>query len=142
MTRIVLDTNVLVSGLLFGGVPGRIVSLWQDGKVRPLCSKAIVEEYLRVLAYPKFHLTESEISLLLSHEILPYFEVIEVKPGEHFVASDPEDDKFVWWALQGGAEMIVSGDEHLVTLNSTPIPVLTAAEFLKRKFPHKENSTP
>jgi predicted nucleic acid-binding protein len=68
--------------------------------------------------------------------------VIEVKPGEHFVASDPEDDKFVWWALQGGAEMIVSGDEHLVKLNSTPIPVLTAAEFLKRKFRHKVNSTP
>jgi predicted nucleic acid-binding protein len=43
---------------------------------------------------------------------------------------------------KGGAEMIVSGDEHLVKLNSAPIPVLTAAEFLKRRFPHKVDLTP
>lgn len=131
MTRIVLDTNVLVSGLLFGGVPGEIVTLWQKGKVRPLCSKEIVEEYLRVLAYPKFHLTESEIDRILSHEILSYFEVIAVKAGKPMVAVDPADDKFIWCALQGRAQAIVSGDENLLKLNHSPVPVLSAADFLK-----------
>ena len=131
MTRVVLDTNVLVSGLLFGGIPGEIVTLWQKGKVRPLCSKEIVEEYLRVLAYPKFKLTESEIDLILSREILPYFEVVAVKPGEPMVAADPADDKFIWCALQGRAQALVSGDEHLLGLNPSPVPVLSAADFLK-----------
>lgn len=132
MTRIVLDTNVLVSGLLFGGVPGEIVTLWQAGKVRPLCSKEIIEEYLRVLAYPKFRLAESEIDLLLSREILPYFDVVEVKPGKAMVAADPADDKFIWCAVQGRAKAVVSSDEHLRKFKSSPVPVFSAVDFLKR----------
>jgi hypothetical protein len=55
----------------------------------------IVEEYLRVLAYPKFHLTESEIDLIFVREILPYFEVIAVRPGDPIVAGDSADDKSI-----------------------------------------------
>ncbi len=130
MKRIVVDTNVLVSGLLFGGVPGGVVASWQKGEVRPLCSKEIVEEYLRVLAYPKFRLGESEIEFILTSEILPYFEVIAVTPGKPTVVADPADDKFIWCALKGGAKVIVSGDEHLLKLKDSPVPVLSAAEFL------------
>jgi putative PIN family toxin of toxin-antitoxin system len=130
MKRIVVDTNVLVSGLLFGGVPGGVVQLWQKGKVRPLCSKEIVEEYLRVLAYPKFRLDGSEIDFILAREILPYFEGIAVRPGKPIVAADPADDKIIWCALEGGATVIVSGDEHLLKLKNSPVPVLSAAEFL------------
>jgi putative PIN family toxin of toxin-antitoxin system len=133
MKRIVVDTNVLVSGLLFGGVPGGVVALWQKGKVRPLCSKEIIEEYLRVLAYPKFRLGEPEIEFILTHEILPYFEVIAVPPGKPMVAADPADDKFIWCALAGGATAIVSGDEHLLKLKDSPVPVLSAAEFLRNE---------
>jgi len=132
MTRIVLDTNVLVSGLLFGGVPGKIVTLWHGEKLRPIFSKEILEEYLRVLAYPKSRLTESEIDLLLSREILPYFEVIAVKSGKPMVLADPADDKFIWCALQGRAQVIVCGDEHLLKLNPSPVPVLGAADFLQK----------
>ena len=95
MKRMVVDTNVLVSGLLFGGVPDGVVALWQKGKVRPLFSKEIIEEYLRVLAYPKFRLGEPEIEFIMTHEILPYFEVIAVTPGKPMVVADPADDKFV-----------------------------------------------
>lgn len=126
-----MDTNVLVSALLFGGVPGRLVTLWKKGAIHPLCSRDIVEEYLRVLSYPKFGLTESEIDYLFKREILPWFEVIPVKKGPQFVLHDPSDNKFLWCAHQGKAEAIISGDEHLLSLASSPVPVLTVHEFIE-----------
>ena len=125
MKRIVVDTNVLVSGLLFDGKPGELIKLWKEGRVVPLCSKEIVTEYLRVLAYPKFQLSESEIDFLLAHEILSYFEVLTVTPGKPFVTMDPSDDKFIWCAIKGRADVIVSGDEHLLNLIPSPVPVIT-----------------
>lgn len=130
MKRIVVDTNVVVSGLLFDGKPGKLVKFWKKGRVVPLCSKEIVEEYLRVLAYPKFQLSESEIDFLLSHEIMPYFEALTVKPSKPFVTTDPSDDKFIWCAIEGRAEVIVSGDEHLLNLSPSPVSVFTVAEFI------------
>lgn len=131
MKRIVVDTNVLVSALLFGGKPGELVTLWKMGRIVPLCSKEIVEEYLRVLAYPKFQLSKSEIDFLLTHEILPYFKVLTVKPGESLVTMDPSDDKFIGCALEGRAEVIVSGDKHLLTLCHSPVPIITTAAFFE-----------
>ena len=131
MKRIVVDTNVLVSGLLFNGKPGQLVRLWKERRVVPLCSKEIVREYLRVLAYPKFQLSESEIDFLLTHEMLPYFEVLTVTPGKPFVTMDPSDDKFIWCAIEGHAEVIVSGDEHLLNLVSSPVPVITVTQFIE-----------
>ena len=55
--RVVLDTNVLISALLFSGVASDLVPLWQKEKITVLLSREILEEYLRVLAYPKFQLT-------------------------------------------------------------------------------------
>ena len=82
MKRVVLDTNVVVSGLLFGGRPGEPVSLWKKGHMLPLCSKPMVQEILRVLAYPKFQLSEREIQSLLFQEILPWFETVPFEPGK------------------------------------------------------------
>ena len=104
--KIVIDTNVLVSALLFGGIPGRFVALWKNNRVAPLVSAEIMAEYLRVLAYPKFRLTGEEISHLLMHEILPWFETVATPEGARFVPADPADDKFIWCALAGGAEYI------------------------------------
>jgi len=130
MKRVVVDTNVLVSGLLFNGKPGELVKLWKKGRIVPLCSKGIVKEYLRVLAYPKFQLSGSEIDFLLAHEILPYFEVLTVKPGKPFVTMDPSDDKFIWCAIKGCAEVIVSEDEHLLNLSQSPLPITTVTLFI------------
>ena len=52
--KVVVDTNVLVSALLFGGTPGGLIDLWQAGAIKPLASKQIMDEYLRVFTYPKF----------------------------------------------------------------------------------------
>ena len=69
--RVVLDTNALVSALLFSGISSKLVSLWQNGLITPLLSREILDEYLRVLSYPKFALSEEEI--------LPFAEVVKPK---------------------------------------------------------------
>ena len=133
VTRIVIDTNVVVSALLFGGVPGKLVPLWKGGSIRPLLSKEIIAEYLKVLAYPKFELSEEEINYLLSQEILPYFEIVTVKPGRVIVQEDPSDDMFIRCAIDGKAKMIISGDQHLLALRSYgKVKILTPSQFLKQ----------
>ena len=132
MKRVVIDTNVVVSGLLFGGKPGEIVALWKKRKIKPLSSGEIIQEYLRVLAYPRFQLTEAEIDFILTQEILPLFQVIDVKEGKSFIRQDPSDDKFIWCALAGKAECIISGDLHLLGFKASPIPILSVQALLCR----------
>ncbi|WP_158269855.1 putative toxin-antitoxin system toxin component, PIN family [Desulfonatronum sp. SC1] len=136
--KVVIDTNVLVSALLFGGQTegtGRIVGLWKSGAIQPLVSEAIMAEYLRVLAYPKFKLTQPEIRHLLDHEILPWFEPLVVPSGDAYITEDPDDDKFIWCAMAGNAELIVSGDPHLLNCVHAPIPIISPATLLQR-FTH------
>jgi len=76
VTRVVIDTNVLVSGLLFGGIPEKLLGLLKAGRVRPIMSREMVDEFLRVLAYPKFKLSEADIEYLLYVQVLPYVEMI------------------------------------------------------------------
>ena len=129
---IVIDTNVVVSALLFGGAPGELIPLWKAGNIQPKASKEIIEEYIRVLAYPKFNLSEDEINFLLYHEILPYFEVVRVSRGRVIIRHDPSDDKFIRCAKSGKASIIISGDQHLLRLKSYgKIKILTPSQFLK-----------
>jgi putative PIN family toxin of toxin-antitoxin system len=131
MIKVVIDTNVLVSALLFDGTPGKLVALWKEKHLQPLCSKEIMDEYLRVLTYPKFGLTDVEIDYLLTVEILPWFHPVTVKKGEPFIKQDPQDDFFIWCAVEGKAEAIISGDNHLLKMKEPPVTVLTINEFLK-----------
>jgi putative PIN family toxin of toxin-antitoxin system len=133
ITRLVIDTNVVVSALLFGGVPGKLVPLWKSGRIRALASKEMIEEYLRVLTYPKFELSEEEINYLLYQEILPYFEIVWTKPGPVIVEEDPSDDMFIRCADAGKANTIISGDQHLLDLKSYgKVKILTPSQFLKQ----------
>ena len=68
--RVVLDTNAVVSALLFSGVSSKLVSLWENGSITPLLSREILDEYLQVLSYPKFQLSEEEVKELIQEEIL------------------------------------------------------------------------
>jgi putative PIN family toxin of toxin-antitoxin system len=129
--RVVVDSNVVVSALLFGGISGKLIPLLKGRRIHPLCSKEIIDEYIRVLAYPKFKLVESEIEFLISQEIVRWFEIVKVPPGKPFVTADASDDKFIWCALEGRADVIISGDEHLLNLAASPIPVLTPSRFLR-----------
>lgn len=130
--KVVIDTNVLVSALLFGGTPGRLSELWRSRRIVPLVSQEIMAEYLKVLSYPKFRLIEEETRHLVMQEILPWFETVAAPAGAPFVTADPADDKFIWCAMAGGAEYVISGDIHLLACLVSPVTVLTPVVFLER----------
>ena len=130
--KVVIDTNVFISALLFGGTPGKLIVLWKNGRIQPYVSKQIIDEYLRVLAYPKFRLSEAEINYILYKEILPYFEVVQVKVGKIIIQEDPADDMFIRCALSCKADIIISGDSHLLSLKLyQKIRILTPSQVLK-----------
>jgi predicted nucleic acid-binding protein len=105
--------------------------LWKTGRIKPLASKEIIHEYLRVLAYPKFGLAPEEIDFILYQEILPHFEIVSTKPGPVILRDNPADDKFIRCARAGKAKSIISGDRHLLRLKRWgAIKILTPAQFL------------
>lgn len=131
VTRVVIDTNVLVSGLLFGGIPEKLVGLLKAGRVRPIMSREMVDEFIRVIAYPKFKLSEADIEYLLYVQVLPYVEMISVLPGPVVIREDPADDMFLRCAVAGHAQYILSGDRHLLGLKAfRRIKILPPADFL------------
>ena len=129
---VVIDTNVVISALLFGGTPGKLVALWQKGQIEPIISEEIITEYLRVLTYPKFKLSEEEINYIIDQEILPFFNVVKSETGPSIIHKDPDDDRFIRCAQTGKAETIISGDRHLLALKSYQgINILTPAQFFR-----------
>lgn len=117
--RVVLDTNTVLSALLFAN--GRVVPLrtaWQSGELTPLLCAQTVEELLRVLAYPKFRLTPEERDELLA-DYLPYGEVVapwQTKPAVP-ECRDECDQIFLDLAAVGAAQWLVTGDQDLLSLN-------------------------
>lgn len=130
--RVVLDTNTLISSLLFSGTASRLVPLWQFRRITLLLSKAILQEYIRVLAYPKFRLSDQEIRGLIEEQLLPFVETIKVKRRLRVVRRDPEDNKFLECAVAGRAAYLLTGDRDLLALGSyRGITILPIGEFLK-----------
>lgn len=129
--RVVLDTNAVVSALLFSGISSELVSLWQKGSITLLLSREILNEYLRVFSYPKFELSEEEIKELIQEEILPYAEVVKPKRRLRVVQRDPSDNKFIECAVAGKARVIISGDKDLSSLGRyRRIRIQSPAQFL------------
>ena len=129
--RVVLDTNVFVSALLFTGTVSEIVPLWQNGTITVLLSREILEEYLRVFSYPKFQLSEAEIKSLIEEELLPFVTVIKPKRRLRVVERDPSDNKFLECALAGKAQVIISGDKDLLSIGHYQrVRIQTPAQFL------------
>jgi len=113
--RVVLDTNVVISAILFKEVLCQFETWWRDGIIIPLVSKDTFEEIRKVLIYPKFQLSEDEVNYVVMELLLPYFEVITLK-GEQGISAcrDHHDDKFLFTAHQGKAEYLISGDQDLL----------------------------
>lgn len=133
MIRIVLDTNVLVSIALPGSRLQLLVELWKKRRFRLLISSEIFDEYLRVLTYPKFHLSTEDIRGILREDLLPYAERVKITSQINAIKSDRSDNKFLACAIDGHANFIVSGDHHLLSLRQfCSIPILTARQFLDK----------
>ena len=116
--RVVLDTNVVLSALVFGGgTAGRLRLGWQQGVFVPLASTATVQELVRVLAYPKFRLTRLAQDELLA-DYLPHVEAVRIPQPPPTVPDcrDPLDVPFMHLAVAGKAKVLVSGDRDLLAL--------------------------
>jgi len=102
----------------------------------PLVSKETTQEYLRVLSYPKFSLTEQEIHSLFHEEILPFSEVVKITEPFSPLSRDPDDDHFLACAVAGQADALVTGDNDLLILKRIGrCPILCLDSFLKKLSP-------
>ncbi len=114
--KVVLDTNILVSALLFKGRLSEIVDLWKNGKIVSVFSKETFEEFRAFLEYAKFSLSTQEIKMIIEEEVLPFFEVVEVTNEIKGICRDPDDDKFLACAVSAKADFIVTGDKDLLEI--------------------------
>jgi putative PIN family toxin of toxin-antitoxin system len=129
--KIVLDTNVFVSGVFFGGPPRKILEAWRDGKVQLLFSLEILKEYQRVLRDLAVAFPSIEVEALLDFLII-HSEIVVPPPLPPVIQEDPSDNKFLECAVAGKATCIVSGDKHLFKLfEFKGIPILKPREFLE-----------
>ena len=130
--KVVLDTNVLVSALLFKGELSKLLSLLKQRKCILLFSEETLNEIIRVLHYPKFALTEKEIDYLLQSEILSYAKIVEtVLKFNKEACRDREDQKFLELAVSAKTDYIISGDKDLLDLKKiNKIRILSPNEFL------------
>lgn len=132
---VVIDTNVVLSALVFGG--SRLDTLrlaWQSGRCVPLICAATAKELIRVLAYPKFRLSVEDQHELLA-DYLPYCTSVNLPTNlpESVQCRDEHDLPFLHLALVGKAKYLISGDADLLTLvGSFGCSIVTAEEFIGR----------
>ncbi|MBU0678839.1 MAG: putative toxin-antitoxin system toxin component, PIN family [Verrucomicrobia bacterium] len=135
--RLVVDTNVFISGVFFSGPPYEILKAWKAGKVQLVVSPEIMDEYRRVgdELSKQYRGTDVEpfLELLGIHAI-----VVEAPPLSESVCSDPDDDKFLACAIASRTRTVCSGDKALLrTSGYKGIKVLSPRLFvencLKRK---------
>lgn len=136
--RTVLDTNVVLSALVFASGPtARLRQAWQGGQLVPLVSTATVQELMRVLAYPKFRLSAAEQQELLA-DYLPWAEAVAVTnpPPKVPPCRDPSDLPFLHLAVAGTAQFLITGDADLLALAAPatrprlPFQLITVQAFL------------
>jgi len=114
--KIVLDTNVLVSGIFFAGPPYEILKAWRDGKINLVLSTAILEEYQRVAEELAQEFPGVDISRILDL-LTVSAEIVHAPPLPKPVCSDPEDDKFLACAVAGSARYAITGDKQLLKVS-------------------------
>ena len=120
MIRVVLDANVFVSAVLSpGGIPAKILTAWRDERFHLVMSPAILDEIHRVLRYPKIRRRHRwrEERLRLFLEELTHLAILT--PGEltiNVIKEDPSDNRYLECAVEGDADYLVSGDQHLLRL--------------------------
>lgn len=144
MTRVVLDANVFVSAILSPkGAPARILRAWRDGRFQLVVSEPILAEIAQVLRYPRIQKRhgwpEREVDEFV--EDLAQCAIL-VYPKKSFAAvEDASDNRYLECAVAGGAQYLVSGDQHLLALESFEgVAILSPAAFVRSPPFGQENT--
>lgn len=129
--KIVLDTNVLVSGIFWGGVPEKILELAMNGAVEIYATEEILNEYFRIIE----RIGKKDKDLCSQWKMLLMQIVKIVEPVRKMkICRDPKDDMFLECAVSSEAEYIVSGDDDLLSLEMVDdIQIVTAKRCLEMK---------
>ncbi|MEB3288494.1 MAG: putative toxin-antitoxin system toxin component, PIN family [Leptolyngbya sp.] len=137
--RVVIDTNIWVSGLLWGGLPNQVLQQVRQGAVQAIITAPMLTELARTLAYPKLqpkiqHMQETPDGLLLAVQELTQ-SCIPV-PLRVPTLRDTNDLVVLEAAVGGNAGDIITGDRDLLVLGEfSGIPILSPKDFLQRYFP-------
>ncbi len=134
--RLVLDTNAALSGLLWGGTPGRLIDAAEAGRIEVASSAALLAELHGVLSREKFVKQFALRGLTVGDVFNGYASLVSIVTPAHIsptVARDPADDQVLAAALAAQADLIVSGDAHLLDLKHFHgIEIVTAAIAAER----------
>lgn len=130
--KIVLDTNVLISGIFFSGLPSKILAAWADGEFELVASIEVLAEYRRVAErlHKEFSLIDIKAILdLITRET----RIVKPVPVPKSACDDQSDLKFLACALAADANIVVTGDRALLRASGfRGIEVLTPREFVQR----------
>ncbi len=128
--RVVLDTNVFVSGVFFSGPPYQILQAWREGLIELLVSPEIMAEYHRVGEILAEDHPAVDLNSILEF-VTQNAGVVSAPPLPEQVCEDLDDDKFLACALASASKMIVSGDKHLLKVSGyLEIEVLKPRDFV------------
>ena len=130
--KIILDTNVFISGIFFSGPPSQILQAWKNKKLQIILSQDILDEYHRVAEslsskYPTIDIFQI-IELVMVHG-----QFVDSTDLDITVCEDPDDNKFIECAIASDTKIIVSGDKHLLKITGYQgITVFKPREFVDR----------
>lgn len=129
MIRVVFDTNVYISALMFGGLPGSLLDLAFLQSFLVVISPALLAELDEKLRL-KFEVAAEDAAIIRA-KLESIAEIVRPDMVLHVIADDPDDNRVLECAIHGGADYIVTGDRHLLKLGSyEAIPILTVRQFL------------
>ena len=132
MLRVVLDTNVLISAIVFGGKPRQILEKAIRGEIRLCLSEPILEELKGVLQRSKFDYSPEMIQFILT-ELTGIADFVNPSETINVVLEDPGDNRILECGVEAKANYVITGDFHLLKLSRyLNIEVLNAAEFLEK----------
>ena len=139
--RIVIDTNIWISGLLWRGLPWKLLCLAEAGEVELCMAPSMLVELAEVLSYERLQPRLEQLRLTAA-ELVAYAmdlaSILEVSEGPLIVVADSDDDVFLRCAVVADAACVVSGDNHLLDLGAyAGIPILTVRDFLTQEFPEQ-----
>jgi uncharacterized protein len=134
--RIVIDTNVLLSGLLWHGAPHHLLNHARNGDIELVLSHSMLEELAETLAKPKFAIMIQRTGLTheqMLNELHVFVESVIAPPLDHPVCRDPDDDMVLACALAANVNIIVTGDNDLLVLHPWQgIEIVKPAEALQQ----------
>lgn len=129
MIRVVADTNILISAFMFGGLPGTFLEIVLMRSVSLVTSAALLDELEEKLWF-KFKMS-AEDAKLVRRKLESVAEVVTPAATLHVISEDPDDNRVLECAVEGGAHYMVSGDRHLLRLGSyASIPIMTVRQFI------------